>query len=114
MAKASNPVAIANGRPLVGRALEAARGLGCTKLWARAAGPHILLGLGGAEAFARVTPLGGQNFGLAFRSPDGDGEADERGGKVTWQPMLLVDELAHVVEHALIAESALPLQAAGM
>jgi hypothetical protein len=77
-----------------------------------------LLGLGDEEAFARVTHLGGESFGLAFRGPDADGSAGEEGrtgdGAPKWQPMLLVDDLANVVEHALVAESALPLRASGM
>jgi hypothetical protein len=79
-----------------------------------------LLGLGDEEAFARVTHLGGESFGLAFRGPDADGSEGEEGSTgdgasaQKWQPMLLVDDLANVVEHALVAESALPLRASGM
>ncbi len=69
------------------------------RVWARTAGLHVLLGLHGEDAFARLTPLGGTSYGLAFRAP---------GPKAAWEPLLLVDELEQVVEHALIAEGALP------
>jgi len=72
-------------------------------VWARGAGPHVLLGLEGAEAFARLTPLGGGLFGLSFRSID-----DSTGS--AWEPLLLIDELAAAVEHALVAVEALVIQ----
>ena len=71
------------------------------KVWARSAGLHVLLGLRGQDAFARLTPLGGGAYGLAFRGSGPDGQRE-------WEPLLLVDELEQVVEHALIAEGALP------
>ncbi len=72
-------------------------------VWARGAGPHVLLGLEGAEAFARLTPLGGGLFGLSFRA------MDESAGN-GWEPLLLIDELAAAVEHALVAVEALAIQ----
>jgi hypothetical protein len=68
-------------------------------VWARGAGLHVLLGLYGEEAFARLTPLGGSQFGLAFRS---------RGAEGMWEPLLFAGDLEEVVEHALVAEDALP------
>jgi hypothetical protein len=75
-------------------------------VWARGAGPHVLLGLQAEEAFARITPLGGTLYGLAFRCVS---EAATRPAG-EWEPMLLVDELAAVVEHALVAVEALTIQ----
>ena len=74
-------------------------------VWARGSGLHVLLGLYGEDAFARLTPLGGTSYGLAFRSAGAGPRASEGPG---WEPLLLVDELEQVVEHALIAEGALP------
>ena len=73
-------------------------------VWARSAGPHVLMGLSGDEAFARLTPLGGALFGLAFRALEATGEG---GG---WEPLLLVDDLPSVVEHALVAVEAVTIQ----
>jgi hypothetical protein len=70
-------------------------------VWARRAGRHLLLGLQGEEAFARLTPLGGGLFGLAFRGVDEPG---------AWEPMLLIDALEAVVEHALVAVEAIAIQ----
>jgi hypothetical protein len=70
-------------------------------VWARRSGRHLLLGLQGDEAFARLTPLGGGLFGLSFRCVDDPG---------AWEPMLLIDALEAVVEHALVAVEALPIQ----
>jgi hypothetical protein len=67
-------------------------------VWARKSGHHVLLGIQGEDAFARLTPLGGTQYGLAFRAPE---------PQSGWQPLLLVDELKQVVEHALVAEGAL-------
>ena len=116
MARARKLVPIANGRPFSDRVRSVATDLGCTILWTRPNGPHVLLGLGGDEAFARVTPLGGDAFGLSFRSPEPapKGASDDAAAAPKWQPMLLVDDLPNVVEHALVAERALPLRAAGM
>jgi hypothetical protein len=101
---------------IVERARSIARRLGCTALWARRAGPHVLLGVGENEAFARLTPLGGSQVGLAFRRTEGlfDGLLEETGATSCWDPMVFVDDLSDVVEHALIAEAVLPLQAACM
>jgi|HubBroStandDraft_2_1064218.scaffolds.fasta_scaffold138427_2 hypothetical protein len=89
-------------------------------LWVRAAGRHIILGRGDDEAFARITPLGADAYGLAFRVPaslngaSADGTslngASADGGATSpskWAPLLLIDALADVVEHALIGESAM-------
>jgi hypothetical protein len=76
-------------------------------VWARGAGPHVLLGIQGEEAFARLTPLGGGLFGLAFRSMDEGARASQG---PTWEPLLLIDGLAEVVEHALVAVEAIVIQ----
>jgi len=91
-------------RTLLERVRDVIAELAGTRVWARAAGSHVLLGLRGDDAFARLSPLGGASFGLAFR-----GAGPSTG---TWEPLLLVDELAAVVEHALIAvDAADPLSA---
>jgi len=74
-------------------------------VWARGAGPHVLLGIQGQEAFARLTPLGGGLFGLSFRARD-EGAAQAS----AWDPLLLIDELAAAVEHALVAVEAIVIQ----
>jgi hypothetical protein len=83
---------------------------GCSRVWARGSGSHVLVGLPGDEAFARLTPLGGSAFGLAFRSPSvGDRASARKSGgpaSVKWEPLLLVDELVELVEHALVAVDA--------
>ncbi len=89
-------------RTLVDRVREAVAALGCTGVWALAAGPHVVIGREGDEPFARVTPIGPRAYGLAFRSP----QAIESGP--SFEPVLLIDGLADVVEHALIGEGALP------
>jgi hypothetical protein len=91
---------------MLDRVREAVAGLGCTGVWALAAGPHIVLGRDGAEPFARVTPLGPGAYGLAFRSPP-----SSEGASGSFEPVLLIDGLADVVEHALVGEGALPLPA---
>jgi hypothetical protein len=78
---------------LVDRVIETLGELQSTDVWARGSGRHVLLGLQGQEPFARLTALGGRCYGLAFQS----GERSKH-----WQ-MLLVDDLAPIVEHALIA-----------
>lgn len=95
---------------LVDRVLEAVQELapafaGGPNVWARGAGPHVLVGLDGEEAFARLTPLGGGLFGLAFRA------IEARASHVNaWEPLLLIDELPAAVEHALVAVEALVIQ----
>lgn len=97
-------------------------------LWVRAAGRHIIVGRGENEAFARITPLGPEAYGLAFREPEAadanDASADAIGANADggagtdtsaasrsrcarWAPLLLIDALADVVEHALIGEGAM-------
>ena len=98
---------------VVERVRKVASALGCAGLWARATGPYILLGLRGGDAFARLTALGGASYGLAFRAGFGidDGEdatSKRQSGGVTWDPVLLIDELVDVVEHALVGVRALP------
>ena len=107
-----------NGTPaepsaVVDRVRKAASALGCAGVWARVTGPYILLGLRGGDAFARLTALGGTSYGLAFRAGFGIDEARAAASKrpsggVTWDPVLLIDELVDVVEHALVGASALP------
>jgi hypothetical protein len=83
----------------------AGRGAEVAEVWARNSGPHVLLGLGEQEAFARLTPLGGNLFGLAFRAPGARANHNN-----AWEPLLLVDELVDVVEHAVVAIEAIPIQ----
>jgi hypothetical protein len=78
-------------------------------LWVRAAGRHIIVGRGDDEAFARITPLGEEAYGLAFRAPASANGASAEADATSpsrWAPLLLIDALADVVEHALIGESA--------
>lgn len=77
---------------------KAANALGYAGIWARATGPYILLGSRDGDAFARLTALGGASYGLAFRAP---AEANKR-APAAWDPVLLIDELSDVVEHALV------------
>jgi hypothetical protein len=104
---------------IVERVRKVASSLGCAGVWARATGPYILLGLRGGDAFARLTALGGASYGLAFRAGfgrDDDGASSSRAsvndsrrrGAATWDPVLLIDDLVDVVEHALVGASALP------
>ncbi len=91
---------VSERRPLVDRVRDALASFdGVRPVWARGAGLHVLLGLHGEDAFARLTPLGGTQVGLAFRA------AEPQAG---WEALLLVDDLEQVVEHALVAEGALP------
>ena len=85
-------------RTLLERVRERLEALACERVWTRGAGPHVLLGLRGDEAFARLTPLGAGSYGLAFRALDGN----------AWEPLLLIDDLDSVVEHALVAVDATP------
>jgi hypothetical protein len=88
---------------LVEHVRKAASALGCSDVWARATGPYILLGRQGGDAFARLMALGGGSYGLAFRA-----EAAGKRAPAMWDPVLLIDELADVVEHALVGAMALP------
>jgi hypothetical protein len=98
-----------SGHPAADRVRRIARQLGCGHVWVRGAGPHVVLGLSGENAFARLSPIGGSNYGLAFRSP----VAPDRRAATTpsWEPLLLVDDLKTVVEHALVGVSALDAEA---
>jgi hypothetical protein len=90
--------------------------LGCDRVWARGAGSQVLLGLRGEGAYARLTPVRQALFGLAFREDEGTGrpaDADAEASEVPasgpgWHPLLLVDTLEDLVEHALIAVDVLP------
>jgi hypothetical protein len=86
----------------VDRVLDVLERLACTRVWVRGAGRHVLLGLYGQEAFARLTALGGGSYGLAFPG--------DRVGKSAGNPweLLLIDDLAAAVEHAVIGGDALP------
>jgi hypothetical protein len=95
-----------NAHITVERVRRVVGSLGCANVWARASGPYVLLGLGGGDAFARLTALGGGSYGLAFRTVV---EAGRFGSSPRWEPLLLVDELADVIEHALVGANALPL-----
>jgi hypothetical protein len=121
---ASNPRAKAS--LLAERVREMAASLGCKELWARGAGRHVILGRGEDEAFARITPLGAGAYGLTFRAPceaaatpAASGRAEPAASSLEasaalvpssasrWAPLLLIDALADVVEHALIGEGAI-------
>ncbi|HTB74181.1 MAG TPA: hypothetical protein VK762_13105 [Polyangiaceae bacterium] len=109
---------VSNGPPpvtpsaTVERVRKVATALGCADVWVRVTGPYILLGLRGGDAFARLTALGGASYGLAFRA---GGHADAKdvfkNGGGTWDPVLLIDDLVDVVEHALVGVSAVPISA---
>ncbi len=108
---------LSNGSPaepsaIIERVRKVATALGCAGVWARATGPYILLGLRGGDAFARLTALGGASYGLAFRAGVGTADDAPEGGRkftgTTWDPVLLIDELVDVVEHALVGVRALP------
>jgi hypothetical protein len=102
---AANASPASEPRQVVERVQRTASALGCAGIWARATGPYILLGMQGGDAFARLTSLGGASYGLAFRAP---APANKR-TPASWDPVLLIDELTEVVEHALVGVSALPL-----
>jgi hypothetical protein len=84
-----------SNRTLLDRVGDMLSAVACTRVWVRGAGRHVMIGLTGQEAFARVTALGAGSYGLAFQ-----GGIDRR-----WEP-LLVDDLRSVVEHALIGGEA--------
>jgi hypothetical protein len=103
MNQITSPMSISRSCTLSDRVRDIAGGLGCAEVWARAAGPHVLIGLGAQEAFARVTPLGIGAYGLSFRNPESAGETRSS----RWDPVLLIDDLEETVEHALVGEGAL-------
>ena len=90
-------------RTLLDRVKDAVDALGSDTVWARSSGPHVLLGFRGREPYARLTPLGGASYGLAFRAI----EARTTHANA-WEPLLLVDDLLSVIEHALVAVDAIP------
>jgi hypothetical protein len=90
---------------LLERVRDAIDALDCDRVWARSAGSHVLIGLRGHDAFARLTPLGGGAYGLAFRASEASTTHTN-----AWEPLLLVDELVDVVEHALVAVDAIPAE----
>jgi hypothetical protein len=116
MLQLSNGSPAAESSAIVERVRKTANTLGCGGLWARATGPYILLGLRGGDAFARLTALGGSSYGLAFRAgvAQSAAPAGKPGPGGTWDPVLLIDELVDVVEHALVGASALPSSAQSM
>lgn len=112
MLQLSNGLSAAEPSAIVDRVHKVASALGCASVWARATGPYILLGLRGGDAFARLTALGGASYGLAFRAGSAtDAREGARRSASTWDPVLLIDELVDVVEHALVGVRALPLSA---
>ncbi len=92
--------------PLLLRLRAAIDTLGCgsEKVWARSSGGNVLLGLKGREPYARIVPLGNGSYGLAFRAVEARSSHTN-----AWEPLLLVDDLHAVVEHALIAVDAIPV-----
>jgi hypothetical protein len=114
MIELASPLRTKNVRTLADRVRDRIATLGCERVWACSAGSHILLGMPGESAVARISPLGGGSFGLAFSvlpsaPPAGKGsESGMRdGGETAFEPILLVDTLSDVVEHALVAMNAL-------
>jgi hypothetical protein len=95
----------------VERVRERIASLGCDRVWARGSGSQVLLGLRGEDAYARLTPvresLREALFGLAFRDEE-DTSSSSPTSRRGWHPLLLVDTLEDIVEHALIAVDALP------
>lgn len=106
MHQVTSAPSISRSNTLSDRVRDIADDLGCAEVWARASGPHVLIGLGAEEAFARVTPLGVGAYGLSFRTAVSSGLALTS----EWDPVLLVDDLAETVEHALVGEGALTLE----
>ena len=105
MLQESNASPASGAHITIDRVRRVTGSLGCTHVWARASGPYVLLGMRGGDAFARLTALGGGSYGLAFRAGL---EAGRSGATPGWEPLLLVDELADVIEHALVGANALP------
>jgi hypothetical protein len=89
--------------PLLLRVRHAIEALGCTRerVWAKSSGANVLLGLPRSEPYARVVPLGNGSYGLAFRALEARSSHNN-----AWEPLLLVDELEAVIEHALVAVDA--------
>jgi hypothetical protein len=85
---------------LLQRVSDAIDSLGCENVRVRSCGPHVLLGVLEGEPYARVTPLGDASYGLAFRAIEAEAPGTH---KSAWEPLLLVDDLMSVVEHALVA-----------
>ena len=90
---------------LVARVTDLLAASQSTDVWARGAGRHVLLGLDGQGPFARLTSFGRGSFGLAFYSAERGRETRQtRPTRPTRQwELLLVDDLAGVIEHALVA-----------
>jgi hypothetical protein len=107
MLQPSNASSASESHVVLERVRKVANALGCNGIWARVTGPYILLGERGGDAFARLTALGGTSYGLAFRAVP---ESTKRAA-ATWDPVLLIDELTDVIEHALVGASALPRSA---
>ena len=95
---ASAPPSSSETRGSLQRVRDTIQSLGCPRAWAKSAGRHVLVGISDDEAFARVTPMPAGAYGLSFRSPD---------PAASWAPMLLVDDLAEVVLHALVGAEAI-------
>lgn len=108
MLQESNASPASEAHTTVERVRRVAGSLGCAHVWARASGPYVLLGMRGGDAFARLTALGGGSYSLAFRAVL---EVGRSAPPPRWEPVLLVDELADVIEHALVGAGALPLHA---
>jgi hypothetical protein len=98
MLQVSTSSRTSNYPTLLQRVSDAIDLLGCENLRARSSGPHVVLGLGAGEPYARLTPLGGTSYGLAFRAIEAPSTHTS-----TWEPLLLVDDLMSVIEHALVA-----------
>jgi hypothetical protein len=103
MLQASTTTRTSTHRTLLDRVSDAMDALGSDGVWARSTGPHVLLGLRGCEPYARLTPLGGASYGLAFRANEAHSTHTN-----AWEPLLLVDDLVSVIEHALVAVDAIP------
>jgi hypothetical protein len=105
MLQVSTSTRTSTHRTLLDRVKDAVDALGSDTVWARSAGPHVLLGLRGREPYARLTPLGGASYGLAFRAVEAQSAHTN-----AWEPLLLVDDLLSVIEHALVAVDAIPTE----
>jgi hypothetical protein len=92
--------------PLLLRVRGAIDALGCPpgRVRAGSSGGNVLLALARNEPFARIVPLGNGSYGLAFRAIEARSSHTN-----AWEPLLLVDELHAVVEHALVAVDAIPV-----